>query len=31
VQHVMGTVRDAIADILDHYTLDDFAAGHRKG
>ena len=24
-------VRDAIADILDHYTLDDFAAGHRKG
>jgi Rrf2 family protein len=31
VQHVMGTVRDAIAGILDHYTLDDFASGHRKG
>jgi Rrf2 family protein len=31
VQHVMGTVRDAIADILDHYTLDDFVSGHRKG
>ncbi|MDZ4855781.1 MAG: Rrf2 family transcriptional regulator [Nitrospirota bacterium] len=31
VQHVMGSVRDAIADILDHYSLDDFAAGHRKG
>ena len=30
VQHVMGSVRDAIAGILDHYTLDDFAAGHRK-
>ena len=26
VQHVMGTVRDAIAGILDHYTLADFAA-----
>lgn len=31
VQHVMGTVRDAIAGILDHYTLADFASGHRKG
>ncbi|THJ22107.1 MAG: Rrf2 family transcriptional regulator [Nitrospira sp. CG24E] len=31
VQHVMGTVRDAIADILDHYTLDDFVSSHRKG
>ena len=31
VQHVMGTVRDAIAGILDHYTLADFAAGNRKG
>jgi Rrf2 family protein len=31
VQHVMGTVRDAIAGILDHYTLADFAAGSRKG
>ena len=29
VQHVMGTVRDAIAGILDHYTLADFAAGFR--
>jgi Rrf2 family protein len=29
VQHVMGTVRDAIAGILDHYTLADFAAGSR--
>jgi hypothetical protein len=28
---VMGSVRDAIAGILDHYTLDDFASGHRKG
>lgn len=26
VQSVMGTVRDAIAGILDHYTLADFAA-----
>jgi hypothetical protein len=24
-------VRDAIADILDHYTLNDFVSGHRKG
>jgi Rrf2 family transcriptional regulator, cysteine metabolism repressor len=31
VQHVMGTVRDAIADILDHYSLSDFVSGHRKG
>ena len=30
VQHVMGTVRDAIAGILDHYTLADFAAGPRQ-
>ena len=27
VQSIMGTVRDAIAGILDHYTLADFAAG----
>jgi len=31
VQHVMGTVRDAIAGILDNYTLADFASGHLKG
>ena len=31
VQHVMGSVRDAIAGILDHYTLDDFVSGHHKG
>jgi len=31
VQQVMGTVRDAIAGILDHYTLADFAAGQSKG
>jgi len=31
VQHVMGTVRDAIADILDNYTLEDFSAGQRNG
>jgi len=31
VQHVMGTVRDAIADILDNYTLKDFSAGQRRG
>ena len=30
VKHVMGTVRDAIAGILDHYTLSDFATGTRK-
>lgn len=31
VQQVMGTVRDAIAGILDHYTLADFAAGPPRG
>lgn len=31
VQHVMGTVRDAIAGILDHYSLADFAVGFRQG
>jgi Rrf2 family protein len=31
VQHVMGTVRDAIAEILDNYTLRDFASGRHKG
>lgn len=31
VQQVMGTVRDAIAGVLDHYSLADFAAGHPKG
>lgn len=31
VQDVMGTVRDAVAGILDHYTLADFASGHEKG
>jgi Rrf2 family protein len=31
VQQIMGTVRDAIAGILDHYTLADFASGHHKG
>ena len=31
VQHVMGAVRDAIADFLDHYTLADFAAGSPPG
>lgn len=31
LQHVMGTVRDAIAGILDHYTLADFASGYRTG
>jgi Rrf2 family transcriptional regulator, cysteine metabolism repressor len=31
VQQVMGTVRDAIAGILDHYTLADFASGRHKG
>jgi len=30
VQDVMGTVRDAIAGILDNYSLADFAAGPRK-
>ena len=31
VQQAMGTVRDAIAGILDHYSLADFAAGDRRG
>jgi Rrf2 family protein len=31
VQHVMGPVRDAIANILDNYTLNDFAASRREG
>ena len=31
VKHVMGPVRDAIAGILDHCTLNDFASSHRKG
>jgi Rrf2 family protein len=26
IQHVMSNVRNAIADILDHYTLTDFVA-----
>lgn len=30
VQQAMGAVRDAIAGILDHYSLADFAAGARK-
>lgn len=30
VQQVMGPVRDAIAGILDNYTLNDFASSHRK-
>jgi Rrf2 family transcriptional regulator, cysteine metabolism repressor len=30
VQQVMGSVRDAIADILDNYTLADFAAGSKR-
>lgn len=30
VQHAMGAVRDAIAGILDNYTLKDFAFGFRK-
>jgi Rrf2 family protein len=30
VQHAMGAVRDAIAGILDNYTLKDFASGSRK-
>jgi Rrf2 family transcriptional regulator, cysteine metabolism repressor len=29
VQNVMGSVRNAIAGILDNYTLADFASGHR--
>ena len=31
LQAAMGEVRNAIANILDHYTLSDFAFGHRKG
>ncbi len=31
VQQAMGTVRDAIAGILDHYSLADFAAGDGRG
>jgi len=31
VQHVMGPVRDAIAGILDNYTLNDFAGNRRQG
>jgi Rrf2 family transcriptional regulator, cysteine metabolism repressor len=31
VQHVMGQVRDAIAGILDHYTLADFASSRPQG
>ncbi|MCP9451616.1 MAG: Rrf2 family transcriptional regulator [Nitrospira sp.] len=30
VQQAMGAVRDAIAGILDHYSLTDFAAGARN-
>ncbi|GKS58687.1 hypothetical protein YTPLAS18_22140 [Nitrospira sp.] len=30
IQHAMGDVRDAIAGILDHYTLEQFAAGEGK-
>jgi len=30
VQHVMGPVRDAIAGILDNYTLNDFAGSRRQ-
>ncbi len=30
LQQVMGQVRHAIAQILDHYTLSDFASGPRK-
>lgn len=30
IQHVMLGVRNAIAEILDHYTLRDFAAGSGK-
>ena len=30
IQHVMGEVRNAIAGILDHYTINDFASGRRK-
>lgn len=30
VQHVMGEVRNAIAGVLDHYTLRDFADSSKK-
>lgn len=30
VQQVMSAVRDAIADILDNYSLADFASGYHK-
>jgi Rrf2 family protein len=30
VQHVMGEVRNAIAGVLDHYTLRDFADTSKK-
>jgi Rrf2 family cysteine metabolism transcriptional repressor len=30
LQHVMGGVRNAIADILDHYSLEDFSSGTRR-
>jgi Rrf2 family transcriptional regulator, cysteine metabolism repressor len=30
LQHVMGGVRNAIADILDHYSLEDFTSGTRR-
>ncbi|MBI3603647.1 MAG: Rrf2 family transcriptional regulator [Nitrospirae bacterium] len=30
MHNAMGEVRDAIAQILDHYTLADFASGRRK-
>jgi len=30
VQHMMGAVRDAIADILNTYSLADFISGYRK-
>ena len=30
LQHVMGGVRNAIADILDNYSLEDFISGTRS-
>jgi len=30
LQDVMGGVRNAIADILDHYSLEDFISGTRR-
>jgi Rrf2 family transcriptional regulator, cysteine metabolism repressor len=30
LQQIMSAVRDAIAGILDHYTLADFASNHSK-